>query len=362
MPTVREIATVRPQQALSAKDSADPIVERSWMIWTAMKEAAERSGSERDAAGNLLFATNLKAHARFLYPDDVNWDDKDAVAAFMDPVYMYLRRHGIAKVVHRNVGGDFTVSVWAVSPRFDGGTARRLDLNEGLSKREARLTAAEAGEDREPAPVTIRTITKEDGVDSYPCTEPGCDRTFSSPQARNGHKPSHIPGNVGRERSPRSFVVDKESLVAGREEAAALGVPTKAVKTDDPAAPWKCAVCDEKFTTKFAIGGHMKAHVRAAMREKIAALEAENKALRSRRAAKVEQAEAVARVSNGLPAANGTKDVTAALAVLSEVLGVATDPTEVTRLRAEIEVLRRERDEAVQKVDTLRSIFSPLSA
>lgn len=370
MPTVREIATVRPSQALSSKDAADPIAERSWLVWTAMKESAERGGEpERDAQGNLLYQTSLMSHLRFLYPDDVDWTDKSAVEAFTTPVYTYLRTHGIAKVVQRNVGGDTRAVIWAIAPNFTAGTARRLDTDKGrLSKREARLTPQEVGEDRTPEPVTVRkiTVTKEDSaVTSWPCTHEGCDRVLTSKMGLYGHLAAHKPKKPKASSRPNNpFVIDRDKLAQHRAEAADLGVDIKAVKTGDPKMPFACSTCGKRFAGKHGLGGHMKLHIREAYRERLAALAAENAALRAGATVPAQ----VATSSNGsVVATAGGADLAGALAALSAALGVtapvaAPDLTDrVKRLEKDLAAAQKERDEAVRKVEVLREVFAPVA-
>lgn len=241
---------------------ATSIEERAWLMWTRFRESSAHPAAHTEVPGGILTNGSMKTHARFLFPE-VAWGDTDAEAVFMEPVYKYLRRSGNAKVIRRRVDGTPYVSEWFLSSEWlamDEGRGRKTPptaYEEKRTRAERRLTAAEAGEDRTPMPVTttktvrlniagrpiseaVSTNARESvrkarlvGHALAPtyCREPGCEALppFSKPAAIGGHVAMH-----NRKKRQAAEAQIKADARATRKAARLAIVPSAPVEQPIP--------------------------------------------------------------------------------------------------------------------------------
>lgn len=293
MPTLASLArvtrrggTITPDNIdIQRDDVQDSTETKCWLIYTAMKEAAERSASaEIDSLGRVVYLDNLKRHARDLYPT-VQWSDPTVVANFMKPIYSYLRASGNATIIQRNVGGDTNITKWSLAPEWTSGNASApVKQIRTPRKSEAKVTAAEAGEDREPAPVIVtrKEIPVTDTNAVFPQVEGGygcplCPSTFATlPKIRGHYGAAHKQDHIKKSKAYRATKVVEP-------KASPKGSVTRdtAIRTGDPERPWGCPICDATFTNFHGVGGHLSKHNAEAREAEIAALRAEVAALRA---------------------------------------------------------------------------------
>jgi hypothetical protein len=147
---------------------ASEIEQRAYLVWQyAIGDSAK---TEASADRGILYRGNLKTVILALWPELAPKDRHDEYQAFSRDVYGFLRSTGNAKCVQGS--SDPSKVVWWLSSTWQkpvagvvikipsGAAARHVEL----TARERRLTKKEAGEDREPAPVTI-IRTKEEPVE-----------------------------------------------------------------------------------------------------------------------------------------------------------------------------------------------------
>lgn len=187
MPTVAETARVTYKGAPPTGKDADTAQEKAWLVWTSVIEEAKRLGTKPEPGQNyLLWIGSLKAHVKRLWPE-VEWEDQQKAQDFCMPIYYYLNFNKIMKTVRRNVPNTFS-NEWAVSLSFEEGAIPKKPKKPRVepTRTEQRLSAHEAGEDREPAPVEVTrsgqrikaSVRKADGT--YACPVAGCGATFTS--------------------------------------------------------------------------------------------------------------------------------------------------------------------------------------
>ena len=179
---------------IQRNDVQDSIETRSWLIYTAMLEAANRNGGAIVDGDRITYVDSLKRHARDLYPT-VEWEDVIKTAAFMKPVYSYLRTTGNATILQRNWQGDTSKNLWSIALTWQiGNTATRVIRS---APNKTKVTAAEAGEDRAAAPVTITykevTVTARKQVGAFFTHDdagfhcPKCPDIFKTEASVRGH-------------------------------------------------------------------------------------------------------------------------------------------------------------------------------
>lgn len=319
MPDLRSLARVTRRGGsitptgvtIQRNDVEDSLETKCWLIYTAMMEKARRrldegrswQGRTVDPDGRIVTVDALKAHARDLYPTAVDWSDNLQTITFMKPIYKYLRTTGNAIILARNVDGDTTKTAWSLSPEWSSEPApavvSRVNKSvraERAEKNEKKVTAAEAGEDRAPAPVTVRRAPRKpqevvvtDDKKKYTDADfavveggfkcPLCEDVRPTRAAARGHfgskhrqtekfTPNPKGSSKSRPRSPSTKNVTPN--------ASALSMTTtSAVPSGDSENPYMCPTCGDLFPSNHAYGGHLKKHNSQMIRDRLAAAEAQ---------------------------------------------------------------------------------------
>lgn len=252
MPTVAE--TARITTVTGRTGAIDTPEERAWLVWTRFKEASEGDPTKQKVIGGALVIGQMKAHARFLFPE-APWGNDEAEQDFMRPVYRYLRASGNAYVLRRNIGGSPHMSEWFLSDSWRDQPAaappKKRRVPDAIDKRAAKLTAHEAGEDRAPAPVTVR---------------------FTEPTPKN-MRPASVAGVLTAAPSTLDTAVILGIPEAeGRGRVNVFGIGT--LHANRLAEGWGCPKCPRRFPSYQAVGSHMRVHYSQVLAAEVDALRA----------------------------------------------------------------------------------------
>lgn len=104
---------------------------------------------------------------------------------------------------------------------------------------------------------------------SFKCTS--CGKSFGTFQALGGHRSSHNKDKSNNPSSGPNVVdaagnLDSVNVSRGDEKPSAAAGDTRAAaaafRADHEVQDYYCKICNEKFTTRRALGGHMKCHSR----------------------------------------------------------------------------------------------------
>lgn len=156
MARVRDVATIT-ATGLGLKDQ-ETIESRAYLVW----EYARRSDKNVPApTGGLHHRGNLSTVILELWPQLSPSAMHDEFVQFRKEVYAYLRATGNAKCVNRSANSSHVV--WWLSGEWQKATGAVV-LHVPVmtpTAAERRLTSKEAGEDREPAPVTVSSPNDE---------------------------------------------------------------------------------------------------------------------------------------------------------------------------------------------------------
>lgn len=166
MSRIRDIAKVTMREARGT----ERIEDRAWLVWRSLRTAIEQGnhpGIEqfgtfdvRQGIDGYRVRVSLNQVILALWPE---WSllDKKELSDTTQPIYSYLKTSCNAVCV-KNPGRDSHVSpTWWVRDTWFGGQAIVVPQThhprpaDRIDTRAQRLTPAEAGEDREPAPVTV---------------------------------------------------------------------------------------------------------------------------------------------------------------------------------------------------------------
>lgn len=167
MSKIRDIARVTMREARGA----ETVEQQAWLVWRTLRTACERRGTAEAKAyqgvpGHQL-SISLNGVIQALWPEWTLMERKE----FSDktqPIYTYLKTSGNARCL-RNPGRDSSdLPVWWLRDEWFGGQAIVVPAlhhprDPDRSRREARLTPTEAGEDREPAPVVVTAVEAATG-------------------------------------------------------------------------------------------------------------------------------------------------------------------------------------------------------
>lgn len=371
MPTVGEIARV------STKEISTE--ERARKIWEKMRAEALRrklpKTSNRYGTGYIL-SGSIASYAAQIWPEMDFSDRRDRKAkAFLVSVYPYMRACGTVVTIETSlVKGKaenriFVNDVYtdrALIPVAPGSKTRsnadRAALLTGAPTRraEARLTPHEAGEDREPEPVTVMHVDPEVEAAEAPAPEETpapaakqrpkgnpkvpanrictiCDKQFAHFRQRNAHMATHAPGSATYKGTPgaRGDVSTQSRALTTKMRTKHVTLNLTSTHTKLPDGSVKCDDCGKTFKDPHAITGHKKLHFNERRNTEIIRLLEENAELRAVKAERV-----------GLDPLTALEAVRSALASatrISEEKAVLN--SEKTALLVEVEALKSQLEE-----------------
>lgn len=169
MPTVGEVARVT---IVSGEMPADEVAKAAWLLWKSCRTEIDRKrlpsmASSEGVPGNRLDGSLVK-HIIDLWPEYLQWDT-EIQTRFRGTLYSYLKGTNNAHCL-----SPTKKPIWWISQIFSkiaiekvyGGSTPR---SRQQARAEAKLTPHEAGEDRDPAPVTV---TQPGKVAAQPMPEP----------------------------------------------------------------------------------------------------------------------------------------------------------------------------------------------
>lgn len=144
----------------------DPLENRGYALWLSCQGKIKTSkapltkGPADRGVGDVdgyEIEVNLKRKCFDLWTE-LNQMDRHSQEAFTSEVYTYLRQSGNAVCVRQpGIGpGGHGIPVWWLRKEWNDVKAIGIFKQTTLTDREKRLTPQEAGEDREPAPVTVK--------------------------------------------------------------------------------------------------------------------------------------------------------------------------------------------------------------
>lgn len=285
--------------------------DKARVLWMTMREEAVRRNLEpvmTPIGAGYVMTGSVPEFIRSLWPG-VDPRSPHARQVF-DPVRQYLSRSGNVVIRGRAEGAAmnklFIRSTWSnrVAVPVSAPAARRtVSRSEAIASRESKITPHEAGEDRPPAPVTVRhvepvpspsnevsptsqeapveaqpeldlDVVRPDDIEAlseqlanvYRCDQPGCPRTFSTKRGLAGHRGIHV---------------QNEAIKHGDY----IEVPGYRVPESIPVdGGVKCAACGVVEPTERSLGSHKRLHYSEARHRYLRTLEAaarEVKPLRS---------------------------------------------------------------------------------
>jgi predicted transcriptional regulator len=142
----------------------DPLENRGYALWLACQgkirtsKARKTPGPEDRGVGAVLgfeIEVNLKRKVFDLWPG-LNQMDRASQDGFISEIYAYLRASGNAICVRKPGLGEHGIPLWWIRETWNDVKAVGIYRQTELTARERRLTPTEAGEDRPPAPVTVK--------------------------------------------------------------------------------------------------------------------------------------------------------------------------------------------------------------
>jgi len=142
----------------------DPLENRGYALWLACQgkirtsKASKVTGPEDRGVGSVYgheIEVNLKRKVFDLWPG-LNQMDRASQDAFISEIYAYLRASGNAICVRKPGLGEHGIPLWWIRETWNDVKAVGIYRQTELTARERRLTPHEAGEDRPPAPVTVK--------------------------------------------------------------------------------------------------------------------------------------------------------------------------------------------------------------
>jgi len=154
--------SVSGRDAAEARDAA--IEQKCWMVWarahSLLSEGGGRPQSLEGVAG-IAGELNLRGVVARLWPELSGKDQRPELDAFIAPIYEYLKKSGNARCVLQPAPGSGRRPVWWIRADWREVLAIHIGMSTRteesyMTKQEKRLTPAEAGEDRSPAPVEVR--------------------------------------------------------------------------------------------------------------------------------------------------------------------------------------------------------------
>jgi hypothetical protein len=142
----------------------DPLENRGYALWLTSQgkirtsKPAKVTGPPDRGVGDVMgyeVEVNLKRKCFDLWPG-LNQMDRASQDAFISEIYSYLRASGNAICVRKPGLGEHGIPLWWFRAEWNDVKAVGVYKTTELTARERRLTPQEAGEDREPAPVTVK--------------------------------------------------------------------------------------------------------------------------------------------------------------------------------------------------------------
>lgn len=142
----------------------DPLENRGYALWLTSQgkiktsKPAKVAGPPDRGVGNVMgyeIEVNLKRKCFDLWPG-LNQMDRASQDAFISEIYSYLRASGNAICVRKPGLGEHGIPLWWFREVWNDVKAVGVYKTTELTARERRLTPQEAGEDRPPAPVTVK--------------------------------------------------------------------------------------------------------------------------------------------------------------------------------------------------------------
>ena len=154
--------SVSGRDAAEARDAA--IEQKCWMVWARAHSLLSEGGGKPqslDGVAGLAGELNLRGVVSRLWPELSGKDQRPELDAFIAPIYEYLKKSGNARCVLQPAPGSGKRPVWWVRSDWREVLAIHIGMSTRteesyMTKQEKRLTPAEAGEDRQPAPVDVR--------------------------------------------------------------------------------------------------------------------------------------------------------------------------------------------------------------
>jgi predicted transcriptional regulator len=142
----------------------DPVENRGYALWLSCQgkirtsKAPKALGPEDRGVGDVMgyeVKVNLKRKCFDLWPG-LNQMDRASQDSFISEIYAYLRASGNAICVRKPGLGEHGIPLWWMREHWNDVKAAHIFRPTELTSREKRLTPTEAGEDRDPQPVTVR--------------------------------------------------------------------------------------------------------------------------------------------------------------------------------------------------------------
>jgi hypothetical protein len=134
-------------------DDAPEIMRNAWLLWNSVTREIRKEQAPETKGGYYVYRKSFRGHVNRLWPMLSDEERKD----FERELYTYLRQTTIAKCVQRT-----SPPVWHVSTTWKTPSQTAVVIPVRTyraytpTSTERRLTPEEVGEDRPPAPVTIR--------------------------------------------------------------------------------------------------------------------------------------------------------------------------------------------------------------
>lgn len=142
----------------------DPIENKGYALWLACQgkirtsKAVKTPGPADRGVGDVMgyeIEVNLKRKCFDAWPG-LNQMDKASQDSFTSEIYAYLRASGNAICTRKPGLGEHGIPLWWLREHWNDVKAAHVFRPTQLTDREKRLTPQEVGEDREPAPVSVR--------------------------------------------------------------------------------------------------------------------------------------------------------------------------------------------------------------
>lgn len=147
----------------------DPLENRGYALWIACQGKIRTTKAQKvpgpadrgvaDVMGYEI-EVNLKRKCFDLWPG-LNQMDKPSQDSYISEIYSYLRQSGNAICVRKPGLGEHGIPLWWLREHWNDVKAVGVYRQTELTRAEKRLTPEEAGEDRDPMPVTVRQREEE---------------------------------------------------------------------------------------------------------------------------------------------------------------------------------------------------------
>lgn len=237
------------------------VLEMSKRVWSRARQYALTNSVDTQEHGGRQFYIVDKPLSYFIaaeFPHLVPYEGGK------EKIYDFLRSTSNAVYLgsRRTEGAEPPIKRWLIATEWsEAGTAviiRHPRNPDRIDKIAERLTPHEAGEDREPGPVTVSSRPKEapslsESKPKFVCEE--CDKPFENQNALNGHKASHRFDTATDNGNGEKYILLENGKAA-------------------------CIQCGAEFDAPSSIPGHYKTHAHEQRQRDMERLEKEVARLR----------------------------------------------------------------------------------